>query len=369
MVVDQDDRLHRPASDWLGFLYDVGRSPNTVRGYGSRVAWYLSWTAQTTDWRSVSLGHFAMWRRVLASTPVRKTNGQETLRSEATVSLWMTPVRSFYEWADAHGLLTNDVAKRMTEVKYFAPGTPPGGEHGRTRRVLVPELKPASRPAVKDPVWIEDAQARQRLVDLDLNVRDRFIIDLLYYTGIRAGEALSLFTGDLHFGGGSPELGCRILDPHFHVRENNPVENAARAKGCERTLYVHDQLVERYIDYVLERQKVLGPDDRSPHALVNLYDPGRRGQAMTYAGIRKLLLRCGRRIGYELNGSHMLRHTLATRLVRGIGCQPQPMDVVQAVLGHRSLNSTQVYTHDLEQAKKDALAAVAPRSVMLGPAR
>ena len=101
VVVDQDDRLHRPASDWLGFLYDVGRSPNTVRGYGSRVAWYLSWTAQTTDWRSVSLGHFAMWRRVLASTPVRKTNGQETLRSEATVSLWMTPVRSFYEWADA----------------------------------------------------------------------------------------------------------------------------------------------------------------------------------------------------------------------------------------------------------------------------
>lgn len=369
VVVDQGDRLHRPASDWLGFLHDIGRSPNTVKSYGSRVAWYLSWTAQTADWRSVSLGHFAMWRRVLATTPVRKTNGGESLRCDATVALWMTPVRSFYEWADAHGLLTNDVAKRMTEIKYFAPGTKPGGEFGRTQRVLVPELKPTTRPAVKEPEWIEDEEPRERLLNLGLNVRDRFIIDLLYYTGIRAGEALSLFTADLHFGGGSPELDCRIVDPHFHVRENNPVENGSRAKGCARTLYVHDQLVERYIDYVLERQRLLGADDKSPHALVNLYDAGRRGRAMTYAGLRKLLLRCGTRIGYRLTGPHILRHTLATRLVRGIGCEPQPMDAVQAVLGHRSLNSTQVYTHDLERAKKEALAALAPRSVVLGPTR
>lgn len=90
---------------------------------------------------------------------------------------------------------------------------------------------------------------------------------------------------------------------------------------------------------------------------------------MTYAGLRKLVIRCGTRIGYELTGPHMIRHTLATRLVRGIGCEPQAMDVVQAVLGHRSIHSTRVYTHDLERAKKEALAALAPRSVVLGPSR
>lgn len=367
VVVDESDCLHRPASDWLGFLHDVGRSPNTVKGYGNRLAWYLSWTAQTADWRSVSLGHFAMWRRVLATTPVRKTNGKDSLRSDATVALWMTPLRSFYEWADAHRLLTNDVAKRMTEVKYFSAGTQPGGEYGRTRQVLAPELKPAARPVVKDPEWIESATARQALVDLELNVRDRLIIDLLYYTGIRAGEALSLFTADMHFGGGSTELGCKLVDPHFHVRLDNPVENGARAKGCERTLFVHDQLVERYIDYVLERQRILGTNDESPHALVNLFGSERRGRAMSYAGLRKLVVRCGSRINYQLNGPHMLRHTVATRLVRGIDCEPQPMDAVQSVLGHRSINSTQVYTHDLERAKREALAALAPRSVVLGP--
>lgn len=368
VVVNADDKLHQPASDWLGFLHDVGRSPNTVKSYGNRVAWYLTWTAQTSDWRSVSLSHFGMWRRVVASTPVRKTNGVQSLRGDTTVALWMTPVRSFYEWADAHGLLTNDVAKRMTEVKYFAPGTLPGGEHGRTRRVLVPELKPASNPKPKAPGWIDNPVARQRLLDLDLNLRDRFIIDLLYFTGIRVGEALSLFTADLHFGGGSRELSCRIVDPHFHVRMDNAVENDARAKGCERTLYVHEELIERYIDYVLERQRILVAQDNSPHSLVNLYGNSERGRAMSYAGMRKLLLRCGKKIDHDITGPHILRHTLATRLIRGIDCERQPIDVVQAILGHRNINSTQVYTHDLERAKKEALAAVAPRSVVLGRA-
>ncbi len=76
---------------------------------------------------------------------------------------------------------------------------------------------------------------------------------------------MSLFTRDMHFGGGSPALGCRLLDPHFHVVVDKPVENKARAKGCERVLMVTDHLVERYIDYLLKRQALLGDDDVSPH--------------------------------------------------------------------------------------------------------
>jgi len=368
VMVDEADRLHRPSTDWLAYLQDIGRSPNTVKDYGSRLAWYLSWTAQTTDWRAVGLSHLAMWRRTVTTSPVRKTNGEEILRKPSTVALWMVAVRSFYEWADAQGLLTTDVVARMTEIKYFAPGTAAGGEHGNRRRVLVEELRPTERSQIyTDPEWIDDAEARGRLEELELNVRDRFVIDLLYFTGIRAGEALSLFTRDGHFGGGSTALGCRRLDPHFHVKLDNPVENRARSKGCVRDLPVSEHLVERYIDYVLERQRILGDDDRSPHMLVNLYTPGpRRGQAMTYSGIRKLIDRVGKAIDFDLTGPHMLRHTLATRLVRGIDCDPQPLDVVQVILGHRSISSTRVYTHNLESAKKQALAAIRPRSVQLG---
>lgn len=367
VMVESDDRLHDAGTGWLRYLQDVGKSPNTVRAYGSRVAWYLSWTAQTADWRTVGLSHLAMWRRTVATTPVLKTNGMETMRSDATVGLWMTPLRSFYEWADSSGLLQSDIGTRMTRLKYFAPGTPGGGEFGATRRTLVEELRPASRAQViSSPEWIDDAGARSRIEMLDLNVRDRFLLDLLYFTGIRVGEAMSLFTQDMHLGGGSPALGCRIVDPHFHVAMDNSVENGARAKGCARILPATEHLVERYVDYVLERDRLLGAHDRSKHVFVNLYTSGpRRGAAMSDSGVRALIARVGKRIDFNIRGPHVLRHTLATRLIRGIDCEPQAEDVVGSILGHRSASSTRVYTHDIERAKKEALAGLAPRDVAL----
>lgn len=147
--------------------------------------------------------------------------------------------------------------------------------------------------------WIDDPGARRKLETLDLTARDRFLIDLLYYTGIRVGEALSLFSGDMHFGGGSPELGCRTVDPHFHVVMGHPTENGARSKGAERTLHVTPLLVERYVDYVLERSAVLGLEDHSKHVFVNLYDRENDylGRAMTYSNAYDLVRRMGDKIG------------------------------------------------------------------------
>ncbi len=70
--------------------------------------------------------------------------------------------------------------------------------------------------------------------------------------------------------------------------------------------------------------------------------------AMTYSSVKRLLSRCSKRINYDLSGPHMLRHTFATRLIRGIDCDPVPVDVVQALLGHAALSSMQVYTHNAE---------------------
>ena len=87
MVVDADGFLHPEATGWLQFLTDVGRSPNTVREYRRRVAWYLSWCTLTMDWRKATLCHLALWRRTVAASPVSKTNGSSGFRSESTVGL------------------------------------------------------------------------------------------------------------------------------------------------------------------------------------------------------------------------------------------------------------------------------------------
>lgn len=355
VIADAIGELH-VGSLWLSSLADLKRSPHTITQYGRRVTAYLNWTAGITDWRRVNLAHLRLWMRTVSTSDER---------SASTVAAWMTALRSFYIWAASSDLLHTDVERRMTQAKYFPAGTAAGGEHGRTRLVVAPELRPEFGGRTHDePDWIHDAEARARLELLPLSNRDRVLVDLMYVTGIRVGEALSLFIDDLHFGGGSAELGCNLIDGHFHIRMDNPTENGARSKGKERVLYVSPLLVDRYVDYIIERDAILGARNRSKHVFVNLYGPpASRGRAMTYSGVREIILRIGRRIEFPLTGPHMLRHTFATRLARGIEAEQQPLDVIQSLLGHRSLNSTRIYTHGLEPAKRAALDSLQARSI------
>jgi site-specific recombinase XerD len=121
VIVDRDGRMHSAGTASLQYLSDSGKSPHTAREYGRRVAWYLSWCAQTMDWRGATLSHIALWRQTVAATPVVKSNGKPGTRSASTVKLWIVAVRSFYEWADAHELLSTDLLSRMTQLKSDTP--------------------------------------------------------------------------------------------------------------------------------------------------------------------------------------------------------------------------------------------------------
>ncbi|MFB9704645.1 site-specific integrase [Rhodococcus aetherivorans] len=80
VIVDRDGRMHPAGTAWLQYLSDSGRSPLTAREYGRRVAGYLSWCAQTMDWRTATLSHIALWRQIVAATPMGKTNGPAVTR-------------------------------------------------------------------------------------------------------------------------------------------------------------------------------------------------------------------------------------------------------------------------------------------------
>lgn len=367
VIADDDGQIH-PASAWLENLRRLDRSTYTIRHYGQRVAHFLNWLEPTTPWTQATIPHIVLWRNNIAQTKIPSTEFTTKLRSPNTVRLWLTAVQSLYEWGYAVGLVSDDLHRNLTQGRYSPPGSPRGGETGAYRQVLSNKLAPRREDSDASKYeWIEDADSRKRIVELHLNTRDRFLIDLLYFTGIRAGEALSLFTNDMHMAGGNPKLGCRLSDPHFHVKLNNDVENGARAKGLPRTLFASRRLIESYTEYVLERKQVLGKSDVCPHVFVNLYGQEKiNGTAMSYTGVRKLVKSCGVKIGFQLSGPHIFRHTFATRKVRGLETDPVQLDVVQDILGHRSIESTRIYTHGTEPAMKQALMEIAPRALNPG---
>ena len=169
----------------------------------------------------------------------------------------------------------------------------------------------------------------QRLLDACIRHRDRFLVALLYDTGLRIGQALGLRHEDL-----------RSWELTVVVRPRNDNANRARAKTHkEHAIAITAELVELHSVYMFEEYGDLDSD----YVFVNLWG-GRRGQPMTYATVDALFARLRRRTGVRVT-PHMLRHTHATELLR-FGVQT---DIVARRLTHAGTSSLHVYEH-LDQA-------------------
>ena len=155
--------------------------------------------------------------------------------------------------------------------------------------------------------------------------RDRAMLELLYATGLRVSELVSLRLNDL-------DLETRVL--------------LARGKGSkERLVPVGAPAADAVRAYLDAGREQLLRGRRSPELFVTP-----RGGRMTRQGFGKLLGRWARRAGLGRRASpHTLRHSLATHLLGG----GADLRVVQELLGHADVSTTQIYTHvDATRARR-----------------
>jgi len=166
------------------------------------------------------------------------------------------------------------------------------------------------------------------------------LLVLLWFSGLRIGEALGLRRSDLHLMESASALGCQTTGAHLHVvpREN---ANGARAKGRrERVVPLAHHLVSYYDLYLDERERCRPAAD-CDFVLVNLFaEP--LGAPMRYSRVAQLFAGLSRRAGLARAVTpHMLRHAAGSALTAHGG-----LDVAQAVLGHASITSTQIRAPD-----------------------
>jgi integrase/recombinase XerD len=155
--------------------------------------------------------------------------------------------------------------------------------------------------------------------------RDRAMLELLYATGLRVSELVSLELNDV-------DLETRML--------------VARGKGRkERIVPVGAPAGEAVKAWLAGAREALLRGRRSRHLFVTA-----RGGRLTRQGFAKLLDRHARAAGIARRISpHKLRHSFATHLLEG----GADLRAVQVMLGHADVTTTQIYTHvDRTHAKK-----------------
>ncbi|CCQ91637.1 Tyrosine recombinase xerD [Nitrospina gracilis 3/211] len=243
-------------------------------------------------------------------------------------------VREYFLTLQNSGLASRSIARALSSIKAFY-------------RFLVRENLVATNPVdiLESPrLWrklpgilsLADVEALLEAPDpaTPRGIRDRAMLELLYATGLRVSELVTLQTTNLHlevgylrsFGKGDKE---RVI----------PMGEAAR------------RLVNLYIQEV--RPKYLKNKSSNFLFLTRL------GAGMTRQGFWKLIKQYARQAGVNVSVSpHTLRHAFATHLLeRGADLRS-----VQQMLGHSDIATTQIYTHILQERMREILDRHHPRA-------
>ena len=161
--------------------------------------------------------------------------------------------------------------------------------------------------------------------------RDVAMIELMYATGMRVSELVSLAVGDLNL----KDKFVRCLGKGYK----------------ERLVNLHDQAVETVESYLLDiRPEMLSPRGKEGEREDALF-LNHRGERLTRQGFWLILKGYGKRAGIRTPITpHTLRHSFATHMLRG----GAPLRYLQELLGHANIATTQVYTHLAEdQVERD----------------
>lgn len=225
---------------------------------------------------------------------------KENKFAQTSIIRKIASLRGFFKWAYANGVTTTNPALAIEQPK-LAKKLP---------RVL-------------------NTSEMEKLLSENLSILERLMMELLYSCGFRVSELVNLKVNDIElagkyircFGKGSKE---RIV----------PIGNKAKLA------------IEEFLPY---REMILSKFDKTSKRLIILDD----GREITRQDVYKFIRKQGEKINKHIS-PHTLRHTFATHLIEN----GADLRIVQELLGHSDVATTQLYTHISKKRLKEVYFSI-----------
>ena len=300
--------------DFLQYLrHERGQAVHTQKTYAALLHKFIIWAQKhgLNDWKAVELKHLMSFlqherERPLADEPLEST---KRLSSES-VYLEIAALRAFYRYAEAERLLPVNVAENLSLPR-------------RWKRLP----KALSNEEIGKLLAVASQETPEFLCD-------QAVLELAYASGLRLAELCHLRLEQLH------------LDAGFL--------NVIGKGNKERVVPVGKKAIEalnRYLE--AGRPKLVTP--KSP-AAVFLTRRGTPFATVTlWLRIKNRVLRAG--VSRNIT-PHMLRHSFATHLLE----HGADLRVIQELLGHANISTTEVYTHVTGNRLRDIHKKFHPRT-------
>lgn len=230
-------------------------------------------------------------------------------KARATLARRTASVKAFSTWAEREGYLSRDVAARLV--------TPKVGQHLPT--VMAPQQ---ASELVGNAVSADEAHFQ----------RDSAILELLYATGMRVAELVRLDLGDVDF-----ERSTARVTGKGNKQRVVPFGAAAT------------DALQQWID---------GGRIEMAREGTRAIFVGSRGARIDQRQVRRIVEKAAAVTGTSGLTPHGVRHLAATHLLEG----GADLRMVQELLGHSSLSTTQIYTHVSTQRIKQVYSQAHPRA-------
>lgn len=243
-------------------------------------------------------------------------------------------LRDYLAELDETGYARSSIARRLAELRSF-------GDFLVREEILERNpfhLVDAPRVPQRLPQYLtpEEVEALLAVPDLStpLGMRDRAIIEVLYGAGLRVSELVSMDVEDVDLA----QAQVRVL-----------------GKGNKERIGLLGRPAVQAVRVYLEQGRPALAGRRPNNALWLNH----RGGRLTVRGVAMMLDNAGRQAGLSTRVSpHVLRHSFATHMLDG----GADLRVVQELLGHASLLTTQTYTHVSQAHAREVYLRSHPRS-------
>lgn len=332
-VADDDGLPIEPILKFIRFKDNTNFARNTLRMYCQHLKLYFEYLQQMElDFQKVTIDDLALFVNWLQnpykSLKVIPAHQVETARSPRTVNIIVNTVLAFYDYILRHEEYSNNISDRLrkfvsTPSRNFK-GFLYGIAHEQKKvtsnilKLKVPKSKPKTLSKEEIGTLIRDCN----------NLRDKFLLTLLYETGMRIGETLSLWIEDFD-----------ISDMVIDLQDRGELENNAEIKtvSSPRRIDISQNLADIFMEYIAEYHT---EEVETNHIFIKL-SGSNKYKPMNYTDVDNLFRTLKKVTGIYVT-PHMFRHSSLT-LLRMVGWQPE---LLRVRAGHKNIYTTMnTYIH------------------------
>ena len=336
-VANDDGLPIEPILKFIRFKDNTNFARNTLRMYCQHLKLYFEYLQQRDlDFKAVTIDDLALFVNWLQnpykSLKVIPVKSIDTARSPRTVNIIVNAVLAFYDYILRHEEYSHNISDRLKKFvsnpsrnfKGFLYGI--AYEHKKASSNILKLKVPKSKPKILSKEEIGT------LVRACNNLRDKFLLILLYETGMRIGETLSLWIEDF-------DISDRIID----LQDRGELENNAEIKtvSSPRRIDISQNLADMFMEYIAEYHT---EEVETNHILIKISGENKY-KAMNYVDVDNLFRTLKKKTDIYVT-PHMFRHTSLT-VLRMAGWESE---LLRIRAGHKNIYTTMnTYIHPSDE--------------------